>query len=115
MYLEMMEGMLDIEFNELRIDGGGSNSPLWRQIQADCSEKTIILPKVRDSTVTGAAMLGTVGTGIYGSYKEAVDNMFHVEERREPIPENAEVYRKQYEIFNKLVNSELGNILEAIS
>ena len=115
MYIEMMEGMLDLKFDELRIDGGGSNSPLWRQIQADCAEKTIVLPKVRDSTVIGAAILGSVGTGIYGSYSEAVDNMFHIEERREPIPENVTIYRKQYQIFNNLVNSEIGNILAAIS
>ncbi len=114
-YLEMMEGMLDIEFKELRIGGGGANSPLWRQIQADCINRPVILPKVRDSTVIGAAILGTVGIGIYGGYKEAIDNMFHVEERREPIPENVEVYKKQYPIFNKILNAEMGNILEAIS
>ncbi|MFW9961472.1 MAG: FGGY-family carbohydrate kinase [Candidatus Thorarchaeota archaeon] len=114
-YIEMMEGILDIEFNELRIDGGGANSPLWRQIQADCIEKPVVLPRIKDSTVIGAAVLGTVGTGIYASYKEAVDNMYHVEERREPIPENAAVYKNQYKIFNKLLNSEMGNILEAIT
>ncbi len=114
-YLQMMEGMTDIEFEELRIGGGGANSPLWRQIQADCINKPVVLPKVRDSTVIGAAILGTVGTGIYGGYREAIDNMVHIEERREPIPENAEVYKKQYEIFNKLLSSETGNILDAIS
>ena len=115
MYLEMMEGMLDLEFKELRIGGGGANSPLWRQIQADCIDRPVVLPKVRDSTVIGAAILGTVGTGIYGDYKEAIDNMFHIEERREPILENVDVYKKQYLIFNKLMNSEIGNILEAVS
>jgi xylulokinase len=115
MYLETMEGMLDIEFNELRIGGGGANSPLWRQIQADCINRPVVLPKVRDSTVIGAAILGTVGTGIFGGYKEAIDNMFHIEERREPIPENVEVYKKQYPIFNKILNSEMGKILEATS
>jgi len=114
-YIEMMEGMLDMEFDELRIDGGGTNSPLWRQIQADCAEKSVVLPRIRDSTVIGAAMLGTIGTGVYSGYKEAVDNMYHIEERREPIPENVAIYRKQYKIFNKLLNSELGNILEAIT
>jgi xylulokinase len=114
-YLEMMEGMLDLEFKELRIGGGGSNSPLWRQIQADCINRPVVLPKVRDSTVIGATILGAVGTGVYGGYKEAVENMFHIEERREPIPENVEVYKKQYPIFNKLLTSEMGNILDAIS
>jgi xylulokinase len=114
-YLEMMEGILDMEFDELRIDGGGANSPLWRQIQADCVKKPVVLPRIRDSTVIGAAMLGTVGTGVYGNYKEAVDNMYHVEERREPIPENSTIYEKQYKIFDKLLNSEMGNIFEALT
>ncbi|MFW9788377.1 MAG: FGGY-family carbohydrate kinase [Candidatus Thorarchaeota archaeon] len=114
-YLQMMEGMLDVEFKELLIAGGGANSPLWRQIMADCVNKTVVLPKVRDSTVIGAAVLGTVGTGIYGGYREAIENMVHIEERREPIPENVEVYQKQYEIYNKLVIEYSGRILDAIS
>lgn len=114
-YLQMMEGMVDVEFKELLIAGGGANSPLWRQIMADCVNKTVVLPKVRDSTVIGAAVLGTVGTGIYGGYKEAIDNMIHIEERREPISENVEVYKKQYEVYNKLVIEATGKILDAIS
>jgi xylulokinase len=115
MYLEMMEGMLDLEFKDLRIGGGGSNSPLWRQIQADCIDRPVVLPKVRDSTVIGAAILATVGTGIYGGFREAIDNMFHIEERREPIPENVEVYKTQYSVFNKIMNAEMGKLLEATS
>ena len=114
-YLQLMEGMLDLDFNELVIGGGGANSPIWRQIQADCVNKPVVLPKVYDSTVIGAAILGTVGTGIYGGYREAIDNMVHTEERREPIHENVEVYKKQYQIFNKLLTAETGNILDAIS
>ncbi len=114
-YLQMMEGLLDVEFNELLIGGGGANSPLWRQIQADCTDKTVVLPKVTDSTVIGASMIGAVGAGVYGDFSEAYENMFHVEERREPIPENVEVYKKLYTVFNKMVISEMGNILDAIS
>ncbi len=114
-YLQMMEGLLDVEFKELSIGGGGANSPLWRQIQADCTDKTVVLPRVRDSTVIGAAMLGAVGSGVYGDHSEAYENMFHVEERREPIPEHVAVYKKLYTVFNKLVISEMGNILDAIS
>jgi sugar (pentulose or hexulose) kinase len=114
-YLQMMEGLLDVEFKELSIGGGGANSPLWRQIQADCTDKTVVLPRVRDSTVIGAAMLGAVGSGVYGDHSEAYENMSHVEERREPIPEHVAVYKKLYTVFNKLVISEMGNILDAIS
>ncbi len=113
MYLEMMEGMLDLEFDQLRIDGGGANSPLWRQIQADCTNRTVVLPRVSDSTAVGAAILGAVGTGVFGTFEEAVDNMYHVEERRVPIPENVEVYQQQYTVFNKLLIAEMAAILEA--
>jgi xylulokinase len=115
MYLEMMEGILDIEFDELLIDGGGANSPLWRQIQADCTSKTVALPRSRDSTVIGAAILGTIGTGVYGSFNEAVENMLQIEERREPINENVEIYNRLYGVFNKLLTSELAELIELTS
>jgi xylulokinase len=115
MYVQMMEGMLDIEFDELRIDGGGANSPLWRQIMADCTNKTVVLPRCRDSTIIGAAILGTVGTGVYGSYKESVENMFHIEERRNAIPENVSIYEQQYGVFNKIMIAEMADILELTS
>ena len=115
MYLEMMEGMLEIEFDELRIDGGGANSPLWRQIQADCCNKTTVLPRARDSTVIGAGILAAVGSGIYGSFEEAIQNMYHVEERRKPIAENVSVYEQLYGVFNKILTAELSELIELTS
>jgi xylulokinase len=110
-YVQMMEGLLDLEFDEIQIDGGGSNSPLWRQIIADCTSKPVLLPRCRDSTVVGAAILGTVGSGIYDSFEKAIDNMFHVEERRQPIPENIPVYEQGYGIYNKLLIAEMGELM----
>ncbi|MHA2003347.1 MAG: FGGY-family carbohydrate kinase [Candidatus Thorarchaeota archaeon] len=110
-YAQTMEVMLDQNFSELRIDGGGSNSPLWRQIMADCTDKTVILPRARDSTVIGAAMIAAVGSGVYGTFGEAFDNMYHVEENREPIPENVKVYAERFEVFNKLILAELSTLL----
>jgi xylulokinase len=115
MYIQMMEGMLDLEFDEIRIDGGGANSPLWRQIQADCTNKTVALPKCLDSTVIGATILGAVGTGIYGSFEESIQNMFGIQERREPIPEHVSIYEQQYGIFNKLLIAELPELINLTS
>ncbi len=115
MYVEMMEGMLDLEFDEIQIDGGGANSSVWRQIIADCTNKIAVLPRSRDSTVIGAAMIAAVGTGVHGSYEEAVEKMYHVEERREPIAENVAVYDKQYTIYNKIMIAEMGELIELTS
>jgi len=115
MYVQMMEGMLDLQFKELRIDGGGSNSALWRQIIADCTNKTVVLPRSRDSTVIGAAILAAVGTGVYQTYSEAVENMFRVEERRKPIEQNVPIYEQQFGVFNKLLIAELPSLIELTS
>ncbi|MHA2140188.1 MAG: FGGY-family carbohydrate kinase [Candidatus Thorarchaeota archaeon] len=110
-YTQTMEVMLDQNFSELRIDGGGANSPLWRQIISDCTNKTVVLPRARDSTVIGAAMIAAVGSGVYGSFDEAIDNMYHIEERRQPIPENVPVYEERYKVFNNLLLAELSTLL----
>jgi xylulokinase len=111
MYIEIMEGTLDLEFEEIVIDGGAANSGLWRQIQADCTNKSVAVPEVPDSTVIGAAILGTVGSGVYSTYEDAVSNMVRIEERRQPIPKHVEIYRDRYEIFNKLLIAELAEIV----
>jgi xylulokinase len=115
MYIQMMEGILDLEFDEIRIDGGGANSPLWRQIQADCTNKTVALPKCIDSTVIGAAILGAVGAGVYGSFEESIENMFSIQERREPIPEHVSTYEQLYGVFNKLLLAELPELIALTS
>ncbi|MCF2136184.1 MAG: hypothetical protein K9W43_03000 [Candidatus Thorarchaeota archaeon] len=115
MYVQMMEGMLDVEFPEIIIDGGGSNSPLWRQIIADCTNKPVALPRTRDATVIGAAILAAIGMGVYGTFEEAVDNMVHMEERRQPIPENVTIYEQQYGVFNKLMIAEMSDLISLTS
>lgn len=114
-YIDAMQGLLDMEFEELRIDGGGANSPLWRQIQADCANKPVVLPRCRDSTAIGAAVLAAVGTGVYNSHEEAIENMLHIEERREPIPDNVSIYEQRYGVFNKILMAEMSGLLEATS
>jgi ribulose kinase len=78
---------------------------------SDCTNKSVVLPRARDSTVIGAAILAAVGSGVYGSFDEAIDNMYHIEERRQPIPENVVVYEKRFEVFNKLLLAELSTLL----
>jgi xylulokinase len=51
----------------VRLIGGGSNSPLWRQILADCFQLPIHLLALKsEATSWGAAVAGGVGVGLYG-------------------------------------------------
>ena len=52
--------------NAIRLIGGGSKSPLWRQILADCFGLPIhILELKSEATSWGAAVAGGVGVGLF--------------------------------------------------
>ncbi|MHA1262856.1 MAG: FGGY-family carbohydrate kinase [Candidatus Freyarchaeota archaeon] len=96
--VEMMEGM-GVKIDELRIDGGGARSPLWRQIQADVVGKRVVVPQIAESTSVGAAILTSCGTGCYGAIEKAVDSMIKILETREPKPENQKIYNEYHPKF----------------
>ena len=82
--------------------GGAANSPLWTQIKADVTGKTITVPASDTATTWGAAMLGGIGVGLFASYEEAVAGSVHHIRRHEPNPHVADVYAERYETYLKL-------------
>jgi len=98
-FLEVMGGR-GIEVSEIRVDGGGARSPLWRQIQADITGKPIVLTRVvEDASALGAAILTSYGVGLHKTIDEAIAAMVKVTEKITPIPENCEVYNSIYPKF----------------
>lgn len=55
---------------ELKVDGGMSNSELCMQTQADIVRIPIIRPKMRETTALGAAIAAGYAKGIYKSFDE---------------------------------------------
>ena len=75
----------------VRLIGGGSRSPLWRQILADCFQVPVeMLSLTSEATSWGAAVAGGVGAGVYGW--EIAAERSRVVETVEPIPANVAVY-----------------------
>ena len=98
-FIEVMGGQ-GIEVSEIRVDGGGARSPLWRQIQADITGKPIVLTRViEDASALGAAILTSYGVGLHKTIDEAIAAMVKVTEKITPIPENCEVYNRIYPKF----------------
>ena len=87
------------EFDVLRLSGGAARSPLWCQIVADVLNTVVETVENEEATALGAAMVATVGAGLYPNLQQAIDNMVHVTGRYEPIPENVEKYNQLYQIF----------------
>jgi xylulokinase len=98
---DMMDGWLKagVEIKVLRLGGGATKSQFWNQIQADVYGRPVQTLKVGESTVLGAALLGGVGAGVFGSIREGVDTLVHVTGELEPDMENHKVYEDMYQAY----------------
>ncbi|MEM1512519.1 MAG: FGGY family carbohydrate kinase [Candidatus Jordarchaeales archaeon] len=107
--LDIISGM-GIAVEELRIDGGGARSKLWRQIQADVTGKRISVPCIEEAGALGAAILASKGVKLFPSVEKAVESMVKISEVREPRHENKRVYDEMHPVFMKLLLSSYSEI-----
>ena len=92
-----------VECRKVIASGGGANSPVWLQMQADILEQPIYRSMTAEQACVGAALTAGVGTGIYSSFSEACGRMVKLDDTvYEPISENVKRYREYYEIFREL-------------
>ncbi len=101
-----MKSMIDVAEKALghritcaRAMGGGANSPLWLQIQADVYNMRLETVKCAETTSLAAAMFAGVGAGLFKDIHEAIDRMVEVTGHIDPIPENVAVYEKLYKMY----------------
>lgn len=100
MSIESMQRVLGRPFDTIRLSGGGSKSPLWRQIQADIYGCPVEMLKVADCGLVGAAALGAAGAGIFSNLEEAVNSLVQPHGIIEPDMKNHLVYNDCFEVFN---------------
>ncbi len=62
---------LGVPVREIRASGGGSKSPLWRQIQADVFGQKVVTINAEEGPAYGVALLAAVGAGAFGNIEEA--------------------------------------------
>ena len=110
--LDELRKMTDIH-DEILLVGGGSKSPLWRQIYADLYEMKIIKSNIdQQAAALGAAAVAAVGTGLWENF-DKIDEVHDITEEVQPIPENIEKYNKLLKIYKKAAEyqSDLGDLL----
>lgn len=98
---DMMDSWLQqgLDVEVLRLGGGATRSQLWNQIQADVYGRPAQVLREGESTVLGAALLGGVGAGLFGSIEEGVEAMVHVAGEIEPSAENHRIYEEMYAAY----------------
>ncbi len=98
---DIMEGWLQagMDVSSLRIGGGATRSALWNQIQADVYGLPVETLNVDESSGLGAALLGGVGAGVFGSIPEGVEAMVKVAGRTDPDPQRHGRYEELYQAY----------------
>ncbi len=91
---------LDVPVSEIRVMGGGANSPLWCSMKADITGKRLLTLKNKETACLGSAILAGVGAGVYSSVEEGCKN---IATDKEYIPSGTD-YTKVYENFVKYDN-----------
>jgi xylulokinase len=84
---------------ELRMTGGGAQSPFFLQLHADILRRPLVVLRSHECTVLGAAILGAVGCGHYPAVADAVDSMVAIRRIVEPDQATANLYAELFEIF----------------
>jgi xylulokinase len=86
---------------EFRLTGGGTKSQGFVEIMVDVIGLPAGVPKVRECTVFGAAILGAVGAGYFKSVPEAANTMVKLESTVEPNSKNRSLYEDQHALFKR--------------
>ncbi len=90
---------------EIRLTGGGSKSPVWRQIAADCFNAEVVTLSTCEGAALGAAIQAAYARANEGVEKELVsydtlcERLVELDEstRSHPDPANAACYAEQLE------------------
>ena len=88
-----------IAFEQVALSGGGTRSPVWPQIFADCLGKPMNVAECRETGALGAALTAGCGVGIFENYEEAVGRMTRPRQIFAPDPAMKSHYDRRYRLF----------------
>ncbi|WP_333638889.1 FGGY-family carbohydrate kinase [Pyrobaculum aerophilum] len=99
-YIERLAG-----YNkEVRIVGGAALSNTWCQILADVLRRKVIrMAQPRYAVLIGAAVIGSIGLGLYSSFTDATKRL-RIDKIFTPT-QNLEIYNKLFKEFIKIYNN----------
>lgn len=90
--LEVLERSTGRRCHTLRVLGGGQRNDFWLQLKADVTGRPVEAVASEELTLLGAALLGGVGAGVYGSLAEAQRAAEQRIRTFEPDPELSALY-----------------------
>ncbi len=90
---------------QVRASGGGTKSPLWRQILASVLDAELVTVNTTEGGAYGAALLAGVGAGAWTDVLSACKTCVKITGSTLPDPAQIDVYRKSYVIYQELYHA----------
>lgn len=88
--------------------GGGAQSPLWLQIQADILNLKIVSLATNQGPGLGAAMIAAVDLGWYADFKACAADFVQVAATYEPDPAAVRSYDRYYQLYHQVYGATAG-------
>ena len=85
---------LGVPVRQIRASGGGSKSPLWRQIQADVFGQKVVTINAEEGPAYGVALLAAVGAGAFKNIEEACAATIRVVKETAPNKQASKISRR---------------------
>jgi xylulokinase len=102
--LAIIEG-LGVPVKQIRASGGGSRSPLWRQIQADVFGRKVVTLASEEGAAFGVALLAAVGAGAFKDIREACAATIRVVSETAVNRKAAQCHDRAFPIYQQLYRS----------
>jgi len=101
--IDLIAGLAKTE--KVYASGGGSASPLWRQMMADAFELPVYtMSAASEGGAYGAMMVAGVGAGVWASLDEAI-SVLKVETETLPNPVNRAAYQDAFGKYSALYHA----------
>ncbi len=96
---------LNLPIRQIRTSGGGSRSPLWRQMEADIFGRPVVTINSEEGPAMGVALLAAVGDGAFKNIEEACQATIRVVERTSPKKAARTYYDRAFPVYRGLYRS----------
>ncbi len=96
---------LGVPVKQIRASGGGSRSPLWRQIQADMFGQKVVTLNSEEGPGYGVALLAAVGAGAFKNIQEACAATISVVKETPTQKAAVKLYDRSFPIYQQLYRS----------
>jgi xylulokinase len=96
---------LGVPVRQIRASGGGSRSPLWRQIQADVFGRKVVTINSEEGAAYGVALLAAVGAGAFKNIEEACGATIRVVQETPANRAAKQHYNRAFPIYQQLYQS----------